>query len=64
MVTGDNLDTAIEISKEAGIICDQDLLANESGYLCMTGKQFKEIVGGLVSKVDSQGNRTDSVGNK
>jgi Ca2+-transporting ATPase len=29
MVTGDNLDTAIAISKEAGIISDSDLLENE-----------------------------------
>lgn len=30
----------------------------------MTGKQFRETVGGLVSKVDADGHRTDSVGNK
>jgi magnesium-transporting ATPase (P-type) len=29
MVTGDNIDTAIAISKEAGIINDTDLLHNE-----------------------------------
>ncbi len=29
MVTGDNIDTAIAISKEAGIITDTDLLHNE-----------------------------------
>lgn len=38
MVTGDNLDTAIAISKEAGIITEEDLRNNEDGYLCMTGK--------------------------
>ena len=65
MVTGDNLDTAIAISKEAGIITDADLLSNESGYLCMTGKTFRENVGGIVTKVDPETNtRTDSVGNK
>lgn len=65
MVTGDNIDTAIAISKEAGIINDTDLLHNEQGYLCMTGKNFREMVGGLTTIHDSLTNtRTDSVGNK
>jgi len=50
MVTGDNLDTAVAIAKEAGIITDEDLLSNEQGYLCMTGKNFREMVGGIVEK--------------
>jgi magnesium-transporting ATPase (P-type) len=29
MVTGDNIDTAVAIAKEAGIIGDSDLLENE-----------------------------------
>ena len=37
MVTGDFLDTAMAISKEAGIITAEDLANNEDGYLCMTG---------------------------
>lgn len=37
MVTGDNIDTAIAISKEAGII-KEDFLNNEEEYVCMTGK--------------------------
>jgi magnesium-transporting ATPase (P-type) len=49
MVTGDNIDTAIAISREAGIISDSDLLHNEQGYLCMTGKNFREMVGGLTT---------------
>lgn len=52
MCTGDNLDTAIAISKEAGIVSDADLLHNEEGYVCMLGKNFREVVGGIVSKVD------------
>lgn len=65
MVTGDYLETAIAISREAGIITDHDLNSNEDGYLCMTGQQFREIVGGIVSKVDPVTNkRIDSVGNK
>jgi P-type E1-E2 ATPase len=52
MVTGDSLETAIAISLEAGIITQEELRENEDGYLCMTGESFREIVGGIVSKVD------------
>ncbi len=51
MVTGDNIDTAIAISKEAGIIRD-DFQNNEEGYVCMTGKQFREAIGGLVTRMN------------
>ena len=51
MVTGDNIDTAIAISKEAGIITD-DFSNNEEGYVCMTGKQFREAIGGLVTRMN------------
>jgi len=65
MVTGDNIDTAIAISREAGIITDEDLKHNEDGLLCMTGKNFREMVGGIVTIHDPVNNlRTDSVGNK
>jgi magnesium-transporting ATPase (P-type) len=37
MVTGDNIDTAIAISKEAGII-REDFQHNPEDYVCMTGK--------------------------
>lgn len=46
MVTGDNLDTAIAISKEAGII-DQDFNPKDNAYTVMEGKRFRERVGGL-----------------
>lgn len=36
MVTGDNIDTAIAISKEAGIISSD--VDGTKGYVCMTGK--------------------------
>jgi len=64
MVTGDNLETAVAIAKEAGIISDRDLTENESGYLCMTGKKFRDYVGGIVTKIDSVGVKSESVGNK
>ena len=46
MVTGDNIDTAIAISKEAGILtADSD---PERGFSCMTGQEFRKAIGGLV----------------
>jgi len=47
MCTGDNIDTAIAISKNAGIVNEADIKA--SPYTCMTGKDFREKVGGLKS---------------
>jgi magnesium-transporting ATPase (P-type) len=43
MCTGDNLDTATAISRNAGIV-DADKVSNSS---CMTGQKFRERVGGL-----------------
>ena len=43
MVTGDNLDTAIAISKEAGII-DKDFKIQDNPYTVMEGKRFREKV--------------------
>ena len=45
MCTGDNIDTAIAISKNAGIVTEEQCEA--SPYTCMTGKDFREAVGGL-----------------
>jgi len=43
MCTGDNIDTAIAISKNAGIVTEEQCAASE--YSCMTGKDFRETVG-------------------
>jgi len=45
MCTGDNIDTAIAISKNAGIVSEEQV--EESSFACMTGKEFREHVGGL-----------------
>jgi len=45
MCTGDNLDTAIAISKNAGIVTDEQCSHH---FACMTGKVFRETVGGLI----------------
>lgn len=55
MVTGDNLETAIAIAKEAGIISatatnitsSAKNKSNSSKYRCMTGAEFRREVGGL-----------------
>jgi Ca2+ transporting ATPase len=44
MVTGDNIDTAKAIAIEAGIITAAQA---DQKYVCMEGKQFRELCGGL-----------------
>ena len=48
MCTGDNIDTAIAISKNAGIVTEEQCAASE--YSCMTGKNFRETVGTIATK--------------
>lgn len=59
MCTGDNIDTAIAISKNAGIVTAEQI--ERSPYTAMTGKDFREAVGGL--KKDADGNSIDQVSN-
>jgi len=44
MVTGDNLDTAKAIAIEAGIV---SALEADQQYVCMEGKEFREMCGGM-----------------
>ncbi len=61
MITGDNLNTAVAIAKDAGII-EKAYEHKEGDFRVMTGKQFREYVGGIVSvKVDDE--EQDQVGN-
>lgn len=48
MVTGDNIDTARAISKQANIVTDEELANDEDGYVCMTGEAFRNEIGGAV----------------
>jgi len=59
MCTGDNIDTAIAISKNAGIITKKQV--QEHPYSCMTGKQFREAVGGLIKVEKENGESYDVV---
>ena len=54
MCTGDNIDTATAISLNAGIITQDEIDKDEDSkmYSCMTGKDFRNAVGGLVSMQD------------
>jgi len=61
MVTGDNIDTAIAISKEAGII-PYNVDATK-GYTCMNGKEFRTQIGGLSNKI-VDGKQIDCVANQ
>ena len=61
MCTGDNIDTAIAISKNAGIVTSEQVAASE--YSCMTGKQFREAVEGLKKVTEKDGKTRDVVGN-
>jgi len=62
MCTGDNIDTAIAISKNAGIVTAEQVA--KSKYTCMTGKDFREAVGGLKKvKVDGFKEEQDRVSN-
>jgi calcium-translocating P-type ATPase len=55
MVTGDNIDTAIAISKEAHIITEADLADPEAAEnVCMTGDKFREAIAGEV-KINDEG---------
>lgn len=47
MVTGDILDTAVAISKDAKIL-PQFYKYEEGDYSVMTGKEFRTLVGGLI----------------
>jgi len=61
MVTGDNLQTAISIALQAGIITQDELLDED---VAMEGWQFRERVEGLVELEDSNGQKRDAIKNK
>lgn len=52
MCTGDNLDTAKAIALDAGILSQADIDDGGHEYAFMTGKQFEELVVGVVSTPD------------
>jgi len=65
MCTGDNIHTATAISKEAGIINEEDLRDTEhpKEYLCMEGHKFSEMVGPLKEVVGKDGKTHQELSN-
>jgi Ca2+ transporting ATPase len=60
MCTGDNIDTAIAISKNAGILTEEQTAEQ---YSCMTGKDFREYVGGITKVTADDGSTYDCPAN-
>jgi magnesium-transporting ATPase (P-type) len=50
MISGDNIDTATEVAKKAGILQGDD---DKYDKVCMLGKDFREAVGGARKIVDA-----------
>ena len=61
MCTGDNIDTATAISKDAGIVTEDEC---KGKFACMTGKAFREEIGGKIEITDPDDpeKKIDSVG--
>lgn len=49
MVTGDNVNTAVAIAKDCGILSADfgKFIGTNKSYEVMEGKRFRELVGGL-----------------
>jgi magnesium-transporting ATPase (P-type) len=58
MCTGDNIDTATAISKNAGIVSEEDVKDKSKKYVCMTGKDFREEVGAELIEIDDPADKT------
>lgn len=54
MVTGDNIQTAIAIAKEAGILDKDWKSSSENEYTVMEGKNFREFVEGLIEEGEEE----------
>lgn len=49
MISGDNIETATEVAKKAGILQGDD---EKYEKVCMLGSEFRELVGGVVKYQD------------
>ena len=64
MVTGDNIETAKAIAIEAGLVTKEE--ANGQ-FVCMTGKEFREYIGGfkeLEDPTNPDGRKREEISNK
>jgi len=58
MCTGDNIDTATAISKDAGIVTEENILANPT-WSRMIGEDFRAAVGTIRKVADPNDPETD-----
>jgi magnesium-transporting ATPase (P-type) len=61
MLSGDNLYTAIDAAKKAGILTEGE---EKEDKVCMSGKQFRELVGGVKKVIDKNGSEKLEITNK
>jgi magnesium-transporting ATPase (P-type) len=61
MVSGDHLETAKRVAIQAGIITEQE---SKEKYVCMTGEEFRNIVGTMRKELDNEGNAKMCIQNK
>jgi Ca2+ transporting ATPase len=57
MVTGDNVETAVKVAKECHLL-PEDFQYQASSYYVMEGKEFRKVVGGLVTERNEEGKVT------
>jgi hypothetical protein len=58
MCTGDNIDTATAISKNAGIVTEEDVKDKSKKYVCLTGKDFRELVVAELIDIDDPSDKS------
>jgi len=63
MVTGDNIETAIAIAKDAGILPRNDEEIKKHPFMCMTGAQFRAHFEGVKEVTEEDGSKRQVVGN-
>jgi magnesium-transporting ATPase (P-type) len=61
MISGDNMFTAIECAKKAGILNEGE---DKMDKVCLTGKEFRELVGGVVRTITKEGVEKLEIKNK
>jgi Ca2+ transporting ATPase len=61
MISGDNLYTAIECAKLAGILNEGE---ERMDKVCMIGKDFRELIGGVNKIIDKEGKEKFEIKNK
>jgi Ca2+ transporting ATPase len=61
MVSGDNIDTATAVAIKAGIITEEE---SKHHNTCMTGEEFRRLVGEVRKEIDGEGKERVIIQNK